>query len=130
MQSTSVCAGAAAVVLFATAGCQKKEALIEKPAQSVRTGVAETVQSEAPVRYTATFSPLNEINLAFKTSGLIDRILQVRGADGKMRDVQPGDTAHRIEWDFPIEPGIQMKRVFPVRCVLLIERPFEPQGLV
>jgi multidrug efflux pump subunit AcrA (membrane-fusion protein) len=82
---------ATGVIVLTGASCQRKEAALEKPVQSVRAGVVETVHTDAPALYTATFSPLNEINLAFKTSGLIESILQVRGADGNMRDVQPGD---------------------------------------
>jgi RND family efflux transporter MFP subunit len=81
----------AAGAIVSTGGCQRKEATLEKPVQNVRAGLVETIHTDAPVLYTATFSPLNDINLAFKTPGLIESILQVRGADGKMRDVQPGD---------------------------------------
>jgi multidrug efflux system membrane fusion protein len=43
------------------------------------------------VRYSASIVPHIQVNLAFKVSGYIREILQVQGADGRMRYVQEGD---------------------------------------
>lgn len=75
----------------AAAGCHTKGRSVAMPEQTVRAGLIEKVQSEMPQRFSANFSALNEVNLAFKTAGLIEQILQVGGADGHMRVVQPGD---------------------------------------
>ena len=48
-----------------------------------------TANSEA--RYSATIIPRTEVELAFKVGGYVDALRQVRGVDGKMRDIQEGD---------------------------------------
>lgn len=51
-----------------------------------------TIQSEnASIRYTATVNPYSQVNLDFKVDGYVLEILQVEGADGRMRDIQEGD---------------------------------------
>jgi len=72
------------------AGCQKQTA-IEPSVQTVTAGAVESVQPDTPERYSATIAPIAQVDLAFKSAGLIERIHQVRGADGRMRDVQAGD---------------------------------------
>ncbi len=59
--------------------------------QTVGGGTVQTIQPDAPQRYSASIEPAASIDLAFKSAGIIERILQVRGADGRMRNVQAGD---------------------------------------
>jgi multidrug efflux system membrane fusion protein len=75
-------------------GCQK-QAAIEPSIQTVTAGTAATIQPDTPERYSATIAPIAQIDLAFKSAGLIEKIYQVRGADGRMRDVQAGDQVVR-----------------------------------
>jgi len=42
-------------------------------------------------RYSATIAPIEQIDLSFKSAGVVERILAVRGADGRLRDLQVGD---------------------------------------
>src|SRR4029450_6669972 len=42
-------------------------------------------------RYSATIIPRTEVELAFKVGGYVVALQQVRGVDGKMRDLQEGD---------------------------------------
>ena len=49
----------------------------------------------AGLRYSAGIRPDVQVDVAFKVSGYIDAILQVRGADGRMRSVQDGDFVTR-----------------------------------
>jgi len=76
------------------AGCQK-QAAVERSVQSVTAGTVERIQRDTPERYSATIVPIAQMDLAFKSAGLIERIYQVRGADGRMRDVQAGDRVAR-----------------------------------
>jgi RND family efflux transporter MFP subunit len=76
------------------AGCQKQAAL-EPSVQAVTAGRVSTIQPDTPERYSATIAPIAQVDLAFKSSGLIERIYQVRGADGRMRNVQAGDKVTR-----------------------------------
>src|SRR5580700_12162414 len=75
------------------AGCDK--ASIEPSIQTVSAGTVSTVQPDTPERYSATTAPLARVDLGFKSAGLIEGIHQVRGADGRMRNVQTGDRVAR-----------------------------------
>ncbi len=83
-------AGAALFV----AGCHKETA-IEPSVQTVTAGTAVTIQPDTPERYSATIAPIAQVDLGFKSAGLIEKIHQVRGADGRMRNVQAGDKVAR-----------------------------------
>jgi RND family efflux transporter MFP subunit len=48
-------------------------------------------------RYSATIVPLTEVPVAFKVDGYVTSIKQVRGANGKMRNLQGGDTVRAGE---------------------------------
>ncbi|HUA57619.1 MAG TPA: hypothetical protein VML19_02620, partial [Verrucomicrobiae bacterium] len=77
----------AAIVLPA---CREQK-LPEAAVQTVGGGVVESIQPDTPERYSASIEPFATVDLAFKSAGIIERIYQVRGADGRMRNVQPGD---------------------------------------
>jgi RND family efflux transporter MFP subunit len=59
--------------------------------QTVQAGFVEEIEPDAAERYSATILPNLQVNLAFKSPGLIEEVYQVRGADGRRRDVEPGD---------------------------------------
>lgn len=81
---------AVAVILAAAAAC-RKETIPEPAIQTVRAGIVAQIYPEAAERYSATISPIEAIDMAFKSAGIVDRIHQVRGADGRLRDIQVGD---------------------------------------
>ncbi|MBX7187754.1 MAG: efflux RND transporter periplasmic adaptor subunit [Vicinamibacteria bacterium] len=58
---------------------------------AVRAGLVEEVQPQGVERYSATIAPIEQIDLVFKSTGVVERIAQVRGADSRLRDVQAGD---------------------------------------
>jgi multidrug efflux pump subunit AcrA (membrane-fusion protein) len=76
------------------AGCQKQIAA-QSAVQTVTAGTVESIQPDTQERYSATITPIAQVDLAFKSGGLIEKIYQVRGADGRMRDVQAGDKVAR-----------------------------------
>src|SRR6266404_2224004 len=86
----TIIAGAALLL----AGCGKQTA-IQPSIQTVSAGTVATIQPDAPERYSATIAPIAQVDLGFKSAGLIERIHQVRGADGRMRNVQAGDQVGR-----------------------------------
>jgi RND family efflux transporter MFP subunit len=59
--------------------------------QTVRAATVEEIRPETPERYSATVSPNAQVELAFKSAGIIERLHQVRGADGRTRDLEAGD---------------------------------------
>jgi len=76
------------------AGCTKQS--VPQPAvQTVTAGVAEQIQPDVSERYSASIEPFAEVDLAFKSAGIIEQIYQVRGADSRMRDVEAGDRVSR-----------------------------------
>jgi RND family efflux transporter MFP subunit len=64
---------------------------MEKSPIPVTVRSVEPHQPEGGFRYSANVEPYTMVNLAFKVPGFVEEILQVRGADGRMRDVQDGD---------------------------------------
>jgi len=79
---------AGAALLLANCG---KEKQLEPAIQTVRAGVVEQIQPDVPQRYSASIEPFADVSLAFKSGGIVEEILQVRGADGRVRNVQAGD---------------------------------------
>jgi multidrug efflux system membrane fusion protein len=77
-------------VLVSLTGCHK-EGLMEPSIQTVRAGAVASIRQDTPERYSTTIAPVAQVDLAFKSAGLIERIHQVRGADGRTRSVQAGD---------------------------------------
>jgi multidrug efflux pump subunit AcrA (membrane-fusion protein) len=69
----------------------RKEKQPEPVVQVVRVGVVQQIQPDVPERYSASIEPFEKVDLAFKSGGIIEGILQVRGADGRMRNVAAGD---------------------------------------
>jgi RND family efflux transporter MFP subunit len=80
---------AIALGLMLIAGCSKTST--EKPLTPVTVRAAERYSTEEGLRYSANVEAYTSVNLAFKASGYVTEILQVRGADGRMRNVQDGD---------------------------------------
>jgi RND family efflux transporter MFP subunit len=75
-------------------GC-RKEKHPELVIQVVRAGFAEEIQPGPEERYSVSLEPFDKVDLAFKSSGIVQGILQVRGADGRMRNAQAGDKVAR-----------------------------------
>ncbi len=81
---------AAALAVALVSGCSRN-ANPERAATPVRTVVVETIESAAPIRYSANIAPFTQVELAFKSGGIVQSLRQVKGADGRMRSVQEGD---------------------------------------
>jgi RND family efflux transporter MFP subunit len=79
---------AAAALLLASCSKQRQ---VEPVIQVVRAGVVEQIQPSPEERYSVSIEPFEKVDLAFKSGGIVEGILQVRGADGRMRNVQAGD---------------------------------------
>jgi multidrug efflux system membrane fusion protein len=73
----------------------RREKHVEPVIQVVRVGVVEEIQPGPEERYSVSLEPFDKVDLAFKSGGIVQGILQVRGADGRMRNVQAGDKVPR-----------------------------------
>jgi multidrug efflux system membrane fusion protein len=80
-----------AILLF---GCGKAEGPAPPPIP-VGVGAAKAFQGGGEVRYSANIQPYTRVDLAFKSGGYLTNILQVKGVDGKMRNVHEGDYVKR-----------------------------------
>jgi RND family efflux transporter MFP subunit len=79
-----------AAAALSLASC-RKQTQVEPVIQVVRASVVEEIQPGPEERYSVSIEPFEKVDLAFKSGGIVERILQVRGADGRMRNVQAGD---------------------------------------
>ena len=77
-----------------TAGCGHKETS-QQPPTPVQVAAVGTYQGSAGVTYSANIQAYSQVALGFKSGGYVQSILQVKGADGRMRDVQEGDWVER-----------------------------------
>lgn len=73
----------------------KENAAASHPPVPVRTAMVQTVSVGAPTRYSASIVPYSQVDLAFQSSGYVARVLQVKSANGGMRNVDQGDWAKR-----------------------------------
>lgn len=61
----------------------------------VRTTAVQTISTGSENRYSANIVPNAQVDLAFKSGGYVQSIRQVRGVDGRMRNVDIGDWVTR-----------------------------------
>lgn len=76
------------------AGCRHGETY-QKPLTPVVVRTVESYTEDAASRFSGSVEPETQINLAFKTGGYVDGIMQVAGADGRRRNLQEGDRVSR-----------------------------------
>jgi RND family efflux transporter MFP subunit len=79
------------LVLFASS-CNK-EAAVDKPPIPVRTAMVQPIAIGMPAKYSASIVPYSQVDLAFQSSGYLDHVLQVKSANGGMRNIDQGDWA-------------------------------------
>jgi RND family efflux transporter MFP subunit len=78
-------------VILILAGCGKKEQTIGADPVPVKAQIVAAQEIRAAWRYSGEIRPDTQVQLAFKQAGYIASLHQVRGADGRLRDVQVGD---------------------------------------
>jgi len=77
------------LVLSLVNGCSGDD--YTKTPTPVRVEEVEIRTQNSALQYTATVNPYSQVNLDFKVDGYVREILQIEGADGRMRDIQEGD---------------------------------------
>jgi len=86
----------ALLAVVATAGgCQQPMKVTAKSPTPVRLADVALSSSPETLRYSASVLPFAEAALSFKSPGYVTEIRQVKGADGRRRDVGPGDYVSR-----------------------------------
>jgi RND family efflux transporter MFP subunit len=94
MMRLAAALGAFALVVGGGVACRQAN-LYQKPLTPVRVQAATSYTESNGVRYSGTVDASLRVDLAFKTGGYVERLLQVRGADGRSRSVQEGDPVTR-----------------------------------
>ena len=87
--------GVALIAAF-SAGCKHRERIASDPTP-VRVSPAGTLVESGGLRYSANVEAITQVTLAFKSAGFVDRIVQRKGADGRMRILQVGDRVSQGE---------------------------------
>jgi RND family efflux transporter MFP subunit len=76
-------------------GCIKTAKTAGKAPTPVKVESVQLYSAPGGARYSASIVPGSQVDVAFSVGGYIDQILQVRGVDGRLRNVQQGDTVQR-----------------------------------
>jgi multidrug efflux system membrane fusion protein len=92
--SSMVVAVALLGVIGLAAGCRHEQGYQQSPTP-VQVATVGTYRGSAGAVYSANILPYSQVVLGFKSGGYVQSILQVKGADGRMRDVQEGDWVER-----------------------------------
>ena len=73
-------------------GCSHESQPPSEPARAVRLANVAAPQTTGEVlRYSASVLPFAQVDLMFRSSGYVTNVTQVRGADGRTRDIGTGD---------------------------------------
>jgi RND family efflux transporter MFP subunit len=79
-----------AMAAIMLAGCSKATSE-PAPLVPVRTAAVQTIDTGVGNTYSANIQPYQQVELAFKSSGYLASIRQVRDADGHVRNIDQGD---------------------------------------
>ena len=85
-----------ALITAFSGGCKHQERIASDPTP-VRVSPAGTLVESGGLRYSANVEAITQVTLAFKSAGFVDRIVQRKGADGRMRILQVGDRVSQGE---------------------------------
>jgi multidrug efflux system membrane fusion protein len=79
--------------IAATSGCHQPTQVAAKAPTPVHLVDVTLYSSSEDLRYSASVMPFAQASLSFKSAGYVTQIKQVVGADGRRRDIGPGDYA-------------------------------------
>jgi multidrug efflux system membrane fusion protein len=83
-----------AVCAIGQSGCNKAVSA-ERELTPVRVSQVETISIGNATRYSANIVPNAQVDLVFKSGGYVDSIREVKGADGRRRNLDTGDWVTR-----------------------------------
>jgi RND family efflux transporter MFP subunit len=94
MSKRVLCPAAMAVTLavaIALGGCREEKKPAEAPPTPVTVATATTYTGVEGVNYSASVVPYQQLPVSFKSAGYVTSILQRKGVDGRIRNLQMGD---------------------------------------
>jgi RND family efflux transporter MFP subunit len=83
------------VLVAGASGCHQPAQVPAKSPQPVRLADVTLYSSSGGLHYSASVLPFAQASLSFKSSGYVTEVKQVVGADGRRRDIGPGDYVRR-----------------------------------
>jgi RND family efflux transporter MFP subunit len=84
------------LLTIALSACNHESQISSQPPRAVRIAtVAAPQMSGETLRYSASILPYAQVDLMFRSSGYVTSVRQVRGADGRTRDIGTGDYAEK-----------------------------------
>jgi RND family efflux transporter MFP subunit len=83
------------VAMTMSGGCQHESALPAEPPIAVRLANVTLYQSSEGLRYSASLIPYAQVDVAFRTTGYVTDVKQIKSADGRTRNVGTGDHVTR-----------------------------------
>lgn len=83
------------VVVAVTSGCQQPTKVAAKSPSPVHVVDVALYAPTEDLRYSASVLPFAEATLSFKSAGYVTEIKQIAGADGRRRNIGPGDYVNR-----------------------------------
>ena len=89
--ATTVCLVAAAGSLMLPAGGCRQQSVTAAPPLPVQTAMVQTIAVGNSAMYSASIVPYAQVDLAFKSSGYVERIRQVQNPSGGIRNLDQGD---------------------------------------
>jgi len=78
------------------------------PVRVVQSGILKETEG---LRYSANIDAITQVSLAFKSGGYVDRIVQRKGADGRIRILQTGDRVSQGELLAHVQENDYLDRV-------------------
>jgi len=94
-QRASVIGTVLFAAIIATSGCQEPTKVAAKSPTPVHVVDVASYSSSEDLRYSASVVPFAQASLSFKSAGYVTEIKQITGADGRRRDIGPGDYVAR-----------------------------------
>jgi RND family efflux transporter MFP subunit len=85
----------AVLAITISGGCQREPGLPAKPAIAVRLADVTLYRSSKGLRYSASLIPYAQVDVAFRTTGYVTDVKQIKTADGRTRNIGTGDHVTR-----------------------------------
>jgi RND family efflux transporter MFP subunit len=76
-------------------GCAKTARSADKAPTPVKVETVQAYSAPSGSRYSASIAPGSQVELAFNVGGYLNKIMQVKGVDGRLRNIQQGDSVAR-----------------------------------
>src|SRR5579863_296136 len=73
------------------AGCESQTKTVEAPPIPVTVAEVQEYSGAEGVNYSASVVPYTQLSVTFKSAGYVTSILQRKGVDGRVRNLQQGD---------------------------------------